>query len=167
MNATTESLQILTVGLDREIFALDAACVREILDLGPVSAVPNARPFVGSLINVRGKVVPLADLRLRFGMPPEAATRDTRIVVIEVPIDGEATTVGLLADRVYEVTDLAVTNMEAAPAVGMRWRPEFIKGIGKRAEDFIIVLDIDRVFNTDGQALADTACDSLGPVRRN
>jgi purine-binding chemotaxis protein CheW len=152
--AQAQSLQILTVGLEHEIFALEAACVREILDLVPVTAVPHARAFVDGLINVRGKVVPLADLRLRFGMAPTEATRNTRIVVIEVAIDGEPITVGLLADKVYEVTDLPLADIEATPPLGMGWRSDFTKGVGKRAGDFIIVLDINRVFNTDEPALA-------------
>lgn len=154
MNAIANSLQILTVGLEREIFAIDAGCVREILDVVPVTEVPNASPYVSGLVNVRGKVVPLADLRLRFGMETGAATVDTRIVVIDIDIGGEPTTVGLLADKVFEVTEVAAAAMEATPQIGMRWRPEFIKGIGKRGGDFIIVLDIARVFNTDEQALA-------------
>ncbi len=156
MIATGDALQILTVGLDREIFAIDAGCVREILDVVPITEVPNAKAFVSGLINVRGKVVPLADLRMRFGMETRSSNQDTRIVVIEVDLGGEPTTVGILADKVYEVTEVAAADMENAPQVGMRWRSEFIKGVGKRAGDFIIVLDIDRVFNTDAQAFAAT-----------
>ncbi|MEW5726304.1 MAG: chemotaxis protein CheW [Pseudomonadota bacterium] len=147
------AMQVLTVGLEREVFALDAGRVSEILDAVPVTEVPNARPFVSGVINVRGKVVPLADLRLRFGMECAAASLDTRIVVIEVDLDGEPTTVGILADKVYEVTEIASASIEETPRVGMRWRPEFIKGIGKKDADFIIVLDIDRVFNSEGPAM--------------
>lgn len=160
MNATDPAMQVLTVGLQNEVFALDAGRVREILDLVPVTEVPNARPFVGGVINVRGNVVPLADLRRRFGMEGQDATVDTRIVVIEVAMGDEPTTVGILADKVYEVTEIAAASIEETPKVGLRWRPEFIKGIGKKGDDFIIVLDIDRVFDisaTAGQHSADTA----------
>lgn len=153
MTTTATTMQVLTVGLDREVFALDAGRVSEILDSVPVTEVPNARPYVSGVINVRGKVVPLADLRLRFGMERAAASLDTRIVVIEVDLGGEPTTVGILADKVYEVTEIAGASIEETPRVGMRWRPEFIKGIGKKDADFVIVLDIDRVFNTEGPAL--------------
>ncbi len=141
-------MEILTLGLQGEIFALPAGIVREILDLAPVAEVPNAPPFVGGLINVRGKVVPLADLRVRFGMERTPPTADSRIVVVEVDLDGEVTTVGLLADKVHEVTDVAEAAVEQTPRLGMRWRPDFVKGIGKRGDDFVIIIDIDRVFNT-------------------
>ena len=140
-------MEILTLGLQGEIFALPAGIVREILDLAPVAEVPNAPPFVGGLINVRGKVVPLADLRVRFGMERTPPTADSRIVVVEVDLDGEVTTVGLLADKVHEVTDVAEAAVEQTPRLGMRWRPDFVKGIGKRGDDFIIIVDVDRVFS--------------------
>lgn len=139
--------QVLMLGMGRELFAIDAGIVREILDPVPVTEVPGARPFVNGVINVRGKVVPLADLRLRFGMPATAKTIDTRIVVVEVDLDGYPTAVGLLADKVYEVGELAAASTEEAPPIGMRWPPEFVRGIGKRQDDFVIVPDIQRLFS--------------------
>jgi purine-binding chemotaxis protein CheW len=143
------SLEILTLDLQGEIFALEAACVREILDLVPVTDVPRSKPFVRGLINVRGKVVPVADLRLKFGMEIKPPTIDTRIVVIEIDLDGDATIVGVRADKVYEVTEVAAAALEETPRIGMRWRPEFIHCVGKRDGEFIIVLDIARIFATE------------------
>jgi purine-binding chemotaxis protein CheW len=145
------ALEVVTLGLQGEIFALEATHVREILDLAPITEVPNAPPFVSGLINVRGKVVPLADLRLKFGMEQKPSTIDTRIVVIEIDLDGVPTTVGILADKVYEVTEVAGASLEETPRIGMRWRPEFIRCIGKRGTDFIVVLDIERIFSTQAQ----------------
>lgn len=139
-------LEVLMMGLGGEIFALDAGIVREILDLVQVTEVPCARPFVSGIINVRGKVVPLADLRLRFGMEPTAPTIDTRIVVVEIDLDGDATIVGLLADKVYEVTEIAAATIEEAPRLGMRWRPEFVRCIGKLRGDFVVVPNVERIF---------------------
>ena len=139
-------LEVLTIGLEGEIFALEAAYVREILDLVPITEVPNSEPFINGLINVRGKVVPLADLRLKFGMAQKPPTIDTRIVVIEVAIGDDSAIVGIRADKVYEITQIAATALEETPRIGMRWRPEYINCIGKRDEDFIVVLDIDRLF---------------------
>jgi len=147
------AIEVLTLSLQGEVFAVDAAIVSEILDYVPITEVPNARPFVGGLINVRGKVVPFADLRFKFGMERPDSTLDTRIVVIEVDLGGEQTSVGILAEKVYEVTVVAPTAMEETPRIGMRWRPEFIRCIGKRDADFIIVLDIDHVFASDDQAI--------------
>jgi len=139
-------MEVLTLGLQDDIFALEADIVREILDLVPVTEVPNAPLFVNAVINVRGRVVPLCDLRLKFGMERRPHTRDTRIVVIEVPISGEATIVGLLVDKVYEVAEIAADSMEDVPRIGLRWSPEFIRGVGKRGTDFIMVLDIQQIF---------------------
>ena len=151
--ATDESLagshgqmQVLMLGLGGEVFAIDAGIVREILDPVPVTGVPGSRAFVGGIVNVRGKVVPLADLRLRFGMEPAEATIDTRIVVVEIDLDGYPTIVGLLADKVYEVTEISTASTEEAPRIGMRWQPEFIRCIGKRQDDFVIVPNIERLF---------------------
>jgi purine-binding chemotaxis protein CheW len=140
-------LEIVTLGLEGEIFALEATYVREIIDIVPITLVPNSRPFVNGLINVRGKVVPLADLRLKFGMEQKPPSIDTRIVVIEIELDGNPAIVGILADKVYEVTEIAAASLEETPGIGMRWRPEFILCIGKRGTDFIVVLDIERVFS--------------------
>ena len=141
------SLEVLTLALEGEVFAIEAAHVHEILDLVAITEVPNSQPFVGGLINVRGKVVPLADLRLKFGMEQKPPTIDTRIVVIEVEIDGDMTTVGIRADKVYEITEVAAAALEETPRIGMRWRPEYISCIGKRGADFIVVLDIGRIFS--------------------
>ncbi|MEX6723839.1 chemotaxis protein CheW [Parapedomonas caeni] len=149
------ALQVLTIDLNGETFALEAGLVREILDTVHVTDVPGADPFVSGLINVRGRVVPLADPRLRFGMNAAAATIDSRFVVIEIDLDGDPTTIALRADKVHEVTELPVETLEATPAIGMKWRPEYIRCVGKRGEDFVIVLDIERVLT--GQLLPDMA----------
>jgi len=140
-------LEVLTLGLQGEVFALDAHCVREILDLVPVTDVPGARAFVGGVVNVRGKVVPLADLRVMFGMERTPPTPDTRIVVVELDLGGEPATVGILADKVLEVTGIAPAAVADTPRIGMRWRPEFIRCIGKRDDEFIIVPDLGRIFS--------------------
>jgi purine-binding chemotaxis protein CheW len=141
--------EALTFGLQDEIFAIDADNVLEILDVIPVTEVPGARRFVPGLINVRGKVVPLADLRVRFGMDCAEATRDTRIIVMEIDLADEAAMVGILADKVYEVTQIAGDAIESTPPIGMRWRSDFIRGIGKRGDDFIIIPDLKRIFAAD------------------
>src|SRR6266851_2974018 len=151
-----QPIEVLTFDLQGETFALAAAHVREILDLGPVTTVPNSQPFVSALLNVRGKVVPLADLRLKFGMEQKPPTIDTRIVVIEVDLDGEPAIAAILADKVHEVTEVAAASLAQTPRIGMRWRPEYIRCIGKRDDDFIIVLDIARIFSSDEQKQPDS-----------
>ena len=157
MTAFTEPMRALTLRLDDELFAIEAQSVREILDLVPVTEVPNASPFAAGLINVRGRVVPLTDLKVAFGMQGAEPDEDTRIVVIETEIEGEPSVVGILADKVYDVTDIEAAAIQEAPKVGMRWRPEFIKGIGKRNGGFIIIPNMERIFETPGARTAPAA----------
>ncbi|HTJ01229.1 MAG TPA: chemotaxis protein CheW [Methylovirgula sp.] len=139
--------QVLMLGLAGEVFAIEAQQVREILDPIPVTRVPGAKGYVSSILNVRGKVIPLADLRLRFGMPPAPITSDSRFIVIEIEVAGEPTTVGIVADKVYEVTELDTTSLQKAPPIGMHWQPEFVSGIGKWKDDFIVVPNLEHIFN--------------------
>ena len=141
------SRQVLMLGLAGEMFALDARQVREILDPIPVTRVPGAQSYVSSVLNVRGKVIPLADLRVRFGMPPAAITSDSRFIVLEIELADEPTTIGIVADKVYEVTDLDTSTLQKAPPIGMRWRPEFIAAIAKWKDEFIIVPNMKRILN--------------------
>jgi len=157
-----QPLEVLTMDLQGQTFALEATQVREILDLVPITEVPGSQPFVNGLINVRGKVVPVADLRLKFGMEQAEDTIDTRIVVIEVDVDRVPTVVGIRADKVHEVTELAPSALAAVPRVGMRWRPEYIRFIGKRGNDFIVVPDIAGILSRNS---TEQAADGQTPDR--
>jgi purine-binding chemotaxis protein CheW len=142
-----DAMQVVMIGLGEEKFALDAGLVREIIDPVPVTKVAGARAFVPSVINVRGNVIPLADLRIRFGMPQPENSADTRIVVIELELDGEPVLVGVTADKVYEVTEISQTDVQQTPRVGMHWKPEFIRFIAKWREEFVIVPNMERILN--------------------
>jgi len=142
-----DAMQVVMIGLGEEKFALDAGLVREIIDPVPVTKVAGARAFVPSVINVRGNVIPLADLRVRFGMPQLDNSADTRIVVIEIELDGEPVLVGVTADKVYEVTEISHTDVQQTPRVGMHWKPEFIRFIAKWREEFVIVPNMERILN--------------------
>lgn len=143
----SEAMQVVMIGLGEEKFALDAGLVREIIDPVPVTKVAGARAFVPSVINVRGNVIPLADLRIRFGMPQLDDSADTRIVVIELELDGEPVLVGVTADKVYEVTEISQADVQQTPRVGMHWKPEFIRFIAKWREEFVIVPNMERILN--------------------
>lgn len=148
----TGALQVLTFDLDGETFALEAVLVREVLDVAGETRVPGAPPFVDAVINFRGRVIPLADLRLAFGLERAANTLDSRIVVIEHELDGEPALVGLRADKVHEVTDIALADTEEAPRVGLRWRSDFIRCLARRDGDLIVVPDLSQIFTTRGGA---------------
>jgi purine-binding chemotaxis protein CheW len=141
------AMQVVMIGLGDEKFALDAGLVREILDPIPATKVAGAKAFLPSVINVRGNVIPLADLRIRFGMPMSDNSTDTRIVVIEVDIGGDPVLVGVMADKVYEVTEISQTDVQQTPRVGMHWKPEFIRFITKWREEFVIVPNMERILN--------------------
>ena len=141
------AMQVVMIGLGEEKFALDAGLVREIIDPVPVTKVAGARAFVPSVINVRGNVIPLADLRIRFGMPQLDDSADTRIVVIEIELDNEPVLVGVTADKVYEVTEISQTDVQQTPRVGMHWKPEFIRFIAKWREEFVIIPNMERILN--------------------
>ena len=140
------SIEVLTFSLDGQVFALPACYVREILDLVPVTEVPASTPFANGLINVRGKIVPLADLRHKLGMERRPPNIDTRIVVIEIDLKGTLTAIGIIAEKVHEVTGIAASAIEETPKVGIVWRQEYIRCIGKRSDDFVIVLDMPTIF---------------------
>jgi purine-binding chemotaxis protein CheW len=153
----TETTQYLTFRLDEEVFALDIAQVREVLDYTNITRVPRTPEFMRGVINLRGSVVPVVDMRLKFGMTKTEQTVNTCIIIAEISIDGDTTVLGALADSVQEVIELSAEQIEPAPRIGTRLRTEFIRGMGKRDEEFVIILDIDRIFSADELSLVQDA----------
>ncbi len=149
--------QFVTLGIDRETFALPVETVREILDMCEISKLPNAPQQLLGMIDVRGTAVPVIDLRTKFGLPRIDATSSTRILVLEVPAQNRVTLIGLVADRVFEVTSLDGDRLEPAPETACRWRSEHIAGIGRRAEKFVVVLDLERLLADDAPTLMTTS----------
>lgn len=149
----TETRQYMTFKLGEELFAIDVAQVREVLEVSQITKVPTAPPYMLGLVNVRGQATPVVDLRLRFGLAKVPHTVNTRIIVMELNLDGEAAVLGGLADSVHEVIDLEPGNIDPPPRIAMRWRTDFIRGMGKRGDDFIIILDVDAVFSSEEAAL--------------
>ena len=141
-------LEVLSFCVGGETFAIPAVLVQEILDLLPETAVPGAVPLVGHVINFRGRVIPLADLRAAFDMDRAEATRDSRIVVIEQPIGDMVELIGLRADKVNEVAILSAKACEAPPAIGMRWRREHIRGLIQHGDDIVVLPDLAAIFST-------------------
>ena len=145
----TETTQYLTFKLADEVFALDIAKVREVLDYTDITKVPKTPDFMQGVINLRGSVVPVVDMRLKFGMTAIEKTVNTCIIIMEVTLDGETTVLGALADSVQEVLDLEPGQIEPAPRIGTRLRTEFLRGMGKQDHHFVMILDIDKVFSLD------------------
>jgi purine-binding chemotaxis protein CheW len=145
----TETRQYLTFKLGKEIFATDVAKVREVLDFTTITEIPRTPDFMSGVINLRGSVVPVVDMRLCLEMSKTERTTNTCIVVLEVLLDNESIVIGALADSVEEVIDLEPDQIRPAPRIGTQIRTDFLKGMGKRDDQFIMILDIDRVFSAD------------------
>jgi purine-binding chemotaxis protein CheW len=141
--------QYLTFKLQDEVFGLAIGKVREVLDFTTVTKVPRTPDYMRGVINLRGSVVPVVDLHLKFGLEQAEKTVNTCIIIVEINMGGEITVLGALADSVQEVVELEPEQIEPAPKIGTKLNTEFIKGMGKRDEEFIILLDIDKVFSTD------------------
>jgi len=152
----TETTQYLSFKLDDEVFALDIWKVREVLDYTEITKVPKTPHFMKGVINLRGGVVPVVDMRLKFGLPEAEKTVNTCIIIIEVTVDGETTVLGALVDSVQEVLDLEPGQIEPAPRIGTRLRTDFIKGMGKRDSRFLMILDIDKIFSADELAVVES-----------
>lgn len=148
-----DQAQYVTLGIAGEVLAVPVETVREILENRPVSRLPHAPPHLLGMLDVRGRGVPVVDLRLKLGFEPAADTENTRIVVLMVTVDGRELRFGLKTDRVFEVTVLDGTALEPPPEIGAKWRSELIAGIGRRNGAFVTVLDLDCLFASDEIAL--------------
>ena len=145
----TETVQYLTFKLADEIFAFDVAKVREILEITSITKVPQTPDFMRGVINLRGSVVPVIDLKLNFAMQRTEQTINTCIIVVEVNLNGETIVLGVLADSVQEVVEMEPNLIEPPPKLGTKLNTEFIRGMGKVENNFVMILDIDKVFSAE------------------
>lgn len=139
----------LTFYLDEELFGLNIHLVREVLEYTEITRVPMTAEFMRGVINVRGHVVPVVDLRRKFGLPKSEQTVDTCIIIVELEVDGESSTMGALVDGVQEVLDILPEQIEDSPRLGNKIDTQFVRGIGKLNDQFVILLDIQTIFSMD------------------
>ncbi len=144
-----ETARYVTFKLGDEMFAIDVFKAREVLDVTHVTRVPTSPNYMRGVVNVRGNSIPVIDLRSKFGLPPKEDTKNTRIIVLELEIEEQTVVIGGLADSVHEVIELEPEEINESPSLGMKWRTDLILGMGKRDENFIIILDIERILNED------------------
>lgn len=145
----------LTFKLGIEVFALEVSKVREVLDFTTITKIPRTPDFLRGVINLRGSVVPVVDLRLGFGLESVEPTVNTCIIVVEVSMGGETIVVGALCDAVEEVIDIDAAHIQPPPRLGSAIQTDFIQGMGQRDNGFLMILNIDRVFSaTDVSQLA-------------
>jgi purine-binding chemotaxis protein CheW len=144
-----EMNQFLAFNLENEVFAFDISKVREVLEFDTVTKVPQTPDMMKGVINLRGSVVPVIDMRVKFGMGETEKTVNTVVIIIEVNLDGTSTMIGALVDSVQEVMDLDSEHIEPPPKIGTKLNTDFIKGMGKQDGQFMIILDIEKVFSTE------------------
>lgn len=152
--ASEQQQQYLTFTLAEEMFAIGILSIREILEYGQLTEVPMTPTFIRGVINLRGAVVPVIDLAVRFGRQPREVTKRTCIVIIETDTGaGQTQQMGIVVDAVSEVLEIPPSEIEPPPAFGARIRIDFIKGMGKIAGKFVVILDVNRILSLDEVAV--------------
>lgn len=146
------SLQYLTYHLGDEVFAMDIRSVREIIQYGAITIVPLMPEFVRGVINLRGAVVPVIDLQSRFGRTRADVGKKTCVIIFDASRDGEKLELGLMVDAVNEVIDIRESQIEPAPQFGAAIRRDFIHGMAKINDSFIVLLEPDRALDIDEMA---------------
>ena len=154
----------LTFRLRNEEYGIDLLCVREIRTYERPNWIAGAPDYLPGVLNMRGDIVPIMDLRLRFGLAKKPDTVNTRIIVMELDMEGESVIVGGVADSVHEVIEIEPAMIHPAPTIAMRWRADFIEGMVARGEEFIIMLNVNAVFSTEEIALVEEAAARAGTV---
>lgn len=139
----------LTFSLDKENFALNVDHVEKILEYQPVTEVPKAPEYMLGVFNLRGEVIPLVDTRIKFGMPKSNITSSTCVLVITINNDGETIKLGAVVDSVKEVIKYNLADVKKLPTVGKQNKTEFLNGILKVNDNFILLLNADKIFSVD------------------
>lgn len=144
-----QELQVVTFGLGAETFAVPVTLVREILDYRETFRIPNGPDYLLGLTELRGEGVTTVDFRLRVGLPHVAPTPSTRILVVDVPFEQRILVLGLVVDRVLDVSTFDLAEIGAAPDLGIRWPSRYIAGVAKRPEGFVVLVDVVEIFSAE------------------
>ncbi len=164
-NVLGEEQQYLTFTLGEEMFAIGILSIREIIEYGQLTDVPMTPPFIRGVINLRGAVVPVVDLAVRFGRQPRDVTRRTCIVIVDVTWSEGSQEMGVVVDAVSEVLEIPETDIEPPPEFGARIRIDFIRGMGKVAGKFVVLLDANKVLSLDEVAAGAGITQREAPAR--
>lgn len=148
-----EQHQYLTFSLHEEMFAIGILSIREIIEYGSLTVVPMTPNFIRGVINLRGAVVPVVDLSVRFGRPASAITKRSCIVIIEIAHNEQTRQMGIVVDAVSEVLEIPTKDIEPPPEFGSHIRIDFIQGMGKVGGKFVVLLDVNRVLSLDEVAV--------------
>jgi purine-binding chemotaxis protein CheW len=162
LKSTGTLTSYLSFQLGDEMFAADVSKVLEILEMRTITKVPRSPSYMRGVINLRGSVLPVLDTRIKFGLETREDTVDTCIVVLSVMMEGEPLTLGALVDSVQEVLELSESDIGAPPTIGSKFNPEYLYGMVKMNERFIMVLNVDKVFSADELAYVAEKTDLSG-----
>lgn len=163
MDKTTlavEAIQFVTLGIGGELFGIEVGVVQEILDFRPITPLPHTPAYLLGMIDVRGATVAVLDLRAKLGLPRTDVDEHTRILVLELNLPRGRGLLGLVADRVCEVAELDGGLMEAPPEIGIHWRSDYIRGVGRRGEAFVVIFNLDQLISSEESALIPIAQDA-------
>lgn len=149
INKETELQTYLSFKLSEEVFAINVSKVINILEMSHITKIPKAPDYMKGVINLRGTVLPVIDLRIKFGLPEKAATVDTSIIVLSINLNEEEVLVGTMVDAVKEVLELKTIEIAPSPTIGSKYNSGFIEGMWRVEDNFIMILDIDKVFSVD------------------
>lgn len=148
-DATENVLKYLSFLVDGDIYAFDALAIKEIIEYTNITKIPMVPDFVRGVTNLRGSVVPVIDLSARIGKRISPVTKRTCIVIVEVMSEGEKIVIGVVIDAINEVFNLREDEIEAAPSFGAGIRADFLDGMGKASDKFVVLLNIERVLSID------------------
>lgn len=148
-NIINDVAHFLTFELDKEVYGFGVNKVQSVLDFEHVTRVPRTPPFMRGVINLRGRIVPIIDLRIKFGLTETVKTRESCIIIVNIKIGDEETILGVLVDSVREVISLELSQIKAAPRIGTHLKTEFIKGVANYQNQLIIILEMEKLFSTD------------------
>lgn len=150
MNIENASIQtFLSFQMDEEVFAINVSKVLNILEMKHITKVPKTPKYLKGVINLRGTVLPVVDLRIKFGLPEKETTVDTSIIVLNIEKDGETLLLGTLVDAVREVLELKMDEIAPSPSIGTKYNSGYLQGMWRVDENFIMILDIDKVFSAE------------------
>lgn len=164
-NINTDIKQYLTFMMEHEQYAIPVTDIREVLLVPKITRIPRMPSFMRGVINLRGSVVPILDLKMKFGMGETASSVDTAIIVVEIPYDNESEEqecihLGIFADAVKKVVAIGSGEIEPPPRIGTRIQTSFIEGIGHINDDFIVILNMKEILTTEDLELMESAKES-------
>lgn len=152
--------QYVTLGLGAEVFAVPVEFVREILDYRQPFAIPEGPAYLLGLTDVRGRGTATIDLRAKLGLPTVPPGPSTRILVLDIPLEGRLLSLGLVADRVIEVVSVAADQIEPAPDIGVAWRSDYIAGVVRRDDGFVVLFELAKLLTTQEAAALPAVADA-------